>query len=208
MRCVALEVFSPEARVELGKERGGCVWRREMATSCTPRNSGFAKPGARRRLFSIPRTRNEMRWGWCSRLGQQLAPILPKCAVARGKIGTALGQAAVGDLLKVDWPVPEHHLAVGPFRRSHWVDWVQVRSGGDGEFPIRARVRARSQREGGRGQARTGRAQRFSRNHGCGRAKTGVATMGFANRAWGSVRRGAFPLDQDGWTRSVGQMYL
>ena len=64
MRCVALEVFSPEARVELGKERGGCVWRREMATGCTPRNSGFAKPGARRWLFSITRTQNEMRWGW------------------------------------------------------------------------------------------------------------------------------------------------
>ena len=51
-----------------------------------------------------------------------------------------LGQAAVGDLLKVDWPVPERHLAVGPFHRSHWVGWVQVRSGGAGEFPIHARV--------------------------------------------------------------------
>ena len=70
LRCVALELFSPEARAELGKGRGGCVWRREMATSCTPRNSGFAKPGARRRLFSIPRTRNEMRWGRCSRFGR------------------------------------------------------------------------------------------------------------------------------------------
>jgi len=113
---------------------------REMATSRTPRDSGFAKPGARRRLFSIPRTRNGMRWGRCSRFAQQPAPILPKRAVARGKIGTALGQAAVGDLLKVDWPVPEHHLAVGPFRRSHLVGWVQARSGGAGEFPIRARV--------------------------------------------------------------------
>ena len=111
-----------------------------MATGRTPRDGGFAKPRARCRLFFIPRTRNEMRWGRCSRFGQQPAPILPKRAVTRGKIGTTLGQAAVGDLLKVDWPVPEHHLAVGPFRRSHWVGWVQVRSGGAGEFPIHVRV--------------------------------------------------------------------
>ena len=158
---------------------------REMDTGCMPRDDRFAKPGVRRRLFSIPRTRNEMRWGLCSRFGLQPAPILPKRAVAHGKIGTALGQAAVGDLLKVDWPVPERHLAVGPFRRSHWVDWVQVRSGGAGKFPI-ARAHARSQREGGRGQARTGRAQRFSRNRGCGRAKTGAATLGFGAKAVGS----------------------
>ena len=163
-----------------GKRKG---WMRVAARHAM---ADLPKPGVRRRLFSIPRTRNEMRWGWCSRLGQQLAPILPKCAVARGKIGTALGQAAVGDLLKVDWLVPKRHLAVGPFHRSHWVGWVQVRSGGAGEFPIRVLLL------GLRGKA----------------AGDKGGQVGPSGLAWGSMQRGASPLDQDGWTRSVGQMYL